>query len=476
MGEEYQRIQDLWENSNLQEKFDLRYYPALRGVALQEKVFKFKPNLIHFSGHGEADSIMLTDLAGDKIHEVSKTALAELFRLCAPDLKAVFLNACYSAKQADDMIEQVDYVIGMNAAVNDLAAISFSQGFYSALFSQETLDIHKAFAVGCNQMNIAHISEVERKKPTLLQHRYSFVSCCRYDVFISFSDEDTQWANELVSYLHKQLKLKLVTADGFQLYTGNDLNQLTQSAILLIITSPAYYQQYRTELEQIGAQAKQQPLFLIDYEACKRPECLKGALNQYRFWSNEDLTPLIGEDYFEKANELATILAKRLKELKEQYQHQQITQHRKQQKITKDQPKRNIDAFVFLNSAPENLDLTRDIVPLLEDYGIDYILPLTRSIELSASDIRQDIENNILNCDAVLMLYEQTTPIWIREQLGTCRRLQRKRETPLKIIAVYKDPDKPDVGLTLEHLYIYNATSKQVSEFMSEFIEELIDE
>lgn len=113
LGEEYQRIQDLWENSNLQEKFDLRYYPALRGVALQEKVFKFKSNLIHFSGHGEADSIMLSDLAGDKIHEVSKIALAELFRLCAPDLKAVFLNACYSAEQADEMAEQVDYVIGM---------------------------------------------------------------------------------------------------------------------------------------------------------------------------------------------------------------------------------------------------------------------------------------------------------------------------------------------------------------------------
>jgi len=133
LGEEYQRIQDLWERSNLQERFELRHYPALRGEALQEKVLKFKPHIIHFSGHGEADSLIFTDLTGDKAHEVSKSALAELFKLCTPDLKAVFLNACYSANQAKEIVEQVDCVIGMNAAIDDLAAISFSQGFYTSM-------------------------------------------------------------------------------------------------------------------------------------------------------------------------------------------------------------------------------------------------------------------------------------------------------------------------------------------------------
>jgi hypothetical protein len=113
-------------------------------------------------------------------------------------------------------------------------------------------------------------------------------------------------------------------------------------------------------------------------------------------------------------------------------------------------------------------------LPILDENGIDWVLPLKRTIETSAGDIRQDIENHILDCDAVIILYEQTTPVWVREQLGTCRRLQRKRDNPLKIIAVYKHPQKPDLDLKLENLHIYCCPPDQISEYISQFMEALI--
>lgn len=115
LSEEFQRIQDLWERCNSREIFDLRHYPALRGDKLQEKVLRLKPHLIHFSGHGEENALLMSDASGENPHEIGKQALASLFGLCAPELKAVFLNACYSALQADAIVEEVDYLIGMQA-------------------------------------------------------------------------------------------------------------------------------------------------------------------------------------------------------------------------------------------------------------------------------------------------------------------------------------------------------------------------
>ena len=467
LGEEYQRIQDLWERSNLQERFELRHYPALRGEALQEKVLKFKPHIIHFSGHGEADSLIFTDLTGDKAHEVSKSALAELFKLCTPDLKAVFLNACYSANQAKEIVEQVDCVIGMNAAIDDLAAISFSQGFYTSLFNQDKLNIELAFNAGLNQMKIANITEAEQQKPVLQKRPNTYIPSYKHDVFISFADEDESWADNFINGLRKQLQLKLASFDGFQLYTGTDFSQLEQSAMLLIIASPVYCQQYQTQFEQLGTYTKRQPAFLVEIDSYRLPDSLKG-LSRHKFWYDDDqqgILSLQGDAYIAKANQIAELVAKQLQELKTKHQLQQNTiQQRQQQQHARSPHTKSIDAFIFLHSAPEDLNLTRDIVPLLEENGIDYVLPLARSIETTAGDIRQDIENNILNCDAVLILYDQTTPVWVREQLGICRRLQRKRESPFKIIAVYKDANKPELDFRLENLHIYCCLSEFVGD------------
>jgi hypothetical protein len=317
LGEEYQRIQDLWEDSKLQGRFDLRYYPASRGEKLQEKVLKFKPHIIHFSGHGGADGLIFTDPTGDKAHEVSKPALAELFRLCAPDLKVVFLNACYSANQAEEIIKQVDYVIGMNAAIIDSAAIDFSQGFYTSIFNRDTLDIDHAFATGRNQMKIIHTPEAEQKKPVL--RRRTFVPSYQHDIFISFANGDNAWSNNLIASLEDQIKKKLATADSFQLYKDNDFNQLDQSAILLIVLSDAYNNEYQEHSEQLKSKTKQKPLFLIEYKPTERPKYLQGKFDEYLFWGRDNLQgvkELNGKDYSNKVNELAKAVVEKLKELK----------------------------------------------------------------------------------------------------------------------------------------------------------------
>jgi hypothetical protein len=67
------------------------------------------------------------------------------------------LNACYSSVQARSISSAVQYVVGMNRAIGDIAAIKFSTGFYDALASGRTYP--DAFRFGCNAISLRGIPE-----------------------------------------------------------------------------------------------------------------------------------------------------------------------------------------------------------------------------------------------------------------------------------------------------------------------------
>src|ERR1017187_2142745 len=60
------------------------------------------------------------------------------------------LNACYSDLQAKEIAKHIDYVIGMNEAIDDRAAIAFAIGFYQGLGAGRTID--QAYKLGCVQI------------------------------------------------------------------------------------------------------------------------------------------------------------------------------------------------------------------------------------------------------------------------------------------------------------------------------------
>ena len=481
LDEEFQRTQELWESSDFQERFELRYYPALRGEALQEKVLKFKPHLIHFSGHGEEDSLVFADLTGENPYEVSKQALAQLFKLCVPDLKAVFLNACYSANQAEFIVEQVPSVIGMNTAIDDLAAISFSRGFYSAIFSQNELDIEKAFNAGLSQMAIEQIPEKEQRKPVLQKCRQTFVPTFKHDIFVSFADTDKEWATSLTDYLRKKLKLNLNLFDkDFQIYSGNDFNQLDQSALLLIIASPEYCQHYQVPLNSLKPQNK---IIFIEKELYNpRPEFLKGYIPT-KFWRYDDSSGmqfLIGAEYFVKADELANEVYNSLIELKNKYHYQQqITQKCQQKSESKIELSKSIDAFVFLHSTKDDLQLAQQIEAfLLKKYGIYCAISIEAiSPETPANEIRADRTNNMLNCDAILIIYENGSLAWARVPLSDYRTIKSTREkegkSPLKIIAAHKKQGTNELGIKTDNLKVYDCPPQHLENYLEDFVEAL---
>ncbi|MCI5124796.1 MAG: hypothetical protein D3925_10035 [Candidatus Electrothrix sp. AR5] len=127
------------------------------------------PQIVHFSGHGEEEGIIVDGGAGGAKF-VPPQALTGLFSLF-PQVECVLLNCCFSEPQAHALSEHIPYVVGMKTSVTDEAARKFSIGFYKALGAGRSYE--DAFSFGCNSIQLHGIPEddtpVLLAKPELMQ-------------------------------------------------------------------------------------------------------------------------------------------------------------------------------------------------------------------------------------------------------------------------------------------------------------------
>jgi len=166
LDEEIREIDAGLQRAKKRELFDLKQRWAVRVQDVYQSLLDFKPQIVHFSGHGTGDDgLVLEDEAGN-VRLVDTIALTKLFELFAANVECVVLNACYSEVQAEVIAQHIPYVIGMNKAIGDIAAIKFSTGFYSALGAGESVEF--AYKLGCNVIQLdgipEHLTPVLKKK------------------------------------------------------------------------------------------------------------------------------------------------------------------------------------------------------------------------------------------------------------------------------------------------------------------------
>jgi CHAT domain-containing protein len=130
---------------------------ATRPRDIQQAMLDFRPQIVHFSGHGAGQEGLVFEDATGQEKLVSSEALANLFRLFSKRVECVVLNACYSKFQAEAITCHINYVIGMNHAIGDRAAIEFAIGFYTALGAGESIEF--AYELGCNAIQLQGIPE-----------------------------------------------------------------------------------------------------------------------------------------------------------------------------------------------------------------------------------------------------------------------------------------------------------------------------
>ncbi|BAZ64722.1 hypothetical protein NIES4105_104550 (plasmid) [Calothrix sp. NIES-4105] len=158
LDEEVREIDLGLQRAKKRELFDLKQRWAVRIQDVYQALLDYKPQIVHFSGHGAGeDGLILEDETGN--HKLVNTeALANLFKLFSGiGIECIVLNACYSEAQATAIVKHVPYVVGMNKAIGDKAAIKFATGFYNAIGAGESVEF--AYKLGCNVIQLEGIPE-----------------------------------------------------------------------------------------------------------------------------------------------------------------------------------------------------------------------------------------------------------------------------------------------------------------------------
>jgi len=154
LGEEDRAIVESFQLSEFRNSFSVERIHAATVNDLARALLRFKPDIVHISGHGSGSGLVLETPTG-AIHVVPQKALADLLREYAPPtgaLACVLLNACYSVAQGQLASLGIEHTIAMDGTIDDPAAIEFSRGFYDAVGAG--YDYPRAYKEGCLRTNL----------------------------------------------------------------------------------------------------------------------------------------------------------------------------------------------------------------------------------------------------------------------------------------------------------------------------------
>ncbi|MER9709283.1 CHAT domain-containing protein [Mesorhizobium sp. M0174] len=129
---------------------------AVRIDQIQDALFNEKPQILHFSGHGETGVLYFEDRLGNAA-PVDANAIADLVSLHSDSIECVVLSACYSEDVAKAVKAHVKCVIGCDGSINDDAAIAFSRAFYRALANGQ--EYEKAFRFAHNEIALQRMRD-----------------------------------------------------------------------------------------------------------------------------------------------------------------------------------------------------------------------------------------------------------------------------------------------------------------------------
>jgi hypothetical protein len=146
-------ISQALERCKYRDNIEFKPITAATPMDLQRALLEGGYEIVHISGHGEREGLILAGEQGEGI-VVPKDALARLLGRCAAKrgLRCVVMNACWSLSTGELTAMNVPITIAMEGPINDVAALKFSRGFYDALGAG--LDFADAYEEGMSAVDL----------------------------------------------------------------------------------------------------------------------------------------------------------------------------------------------------------------------------------------------------------------------------------------------------------------------------------
>jgi hypothetical protein len=143
VGREQKRIRAAVESALHRDLIELDVRPAATTADVLDGITKFRPHVVHFSGHSDHDLIVL-ERECDEHHEgviVTADAFAAALRATDDPPLLVVLNSCNSASQINGVVERLaPFAIGMADEIEDGDAITYAAQFYAAVANGQSIN------------------------------------------------------------------------------------------------------------------------------------------------------------------------------------------------------------------------------------------------------------------------------------------------------------------------------------------------
>lgn len=156
VGREQKRIRAAVESALHRDQIELDVRPAATTEDLLDGITKFRPHVVHFSGHSDDDLIVFEDEEDARHDGVVVTARAFANAVQATDTppQLVLLNSCNSASQIDNLVSVVSpFAIGMADSIEDADAINYAARFYASIANGQS--INAAHLAGRSALELA---------------------------------------------------------------------------------------------------------------------------------------------------------------------------------------------------------------------------------------------------------------------------------------------------------------------------------
>lgn len=115
------------------DRFEVHNRAATHVIDLQKLLMTYRPNIVHFSGHGSKQERIILGGTHGRGKPVDQQGLADVFALYKNHVHLVLLNACFTKAQARSISQVVNYSIGAGQAIGDKVGVAFAGAFYRAL-------------------------------------------------------------------------------------------------------------------------------------------------------------------------------------------------------------------------------------------------------------------------------------------------------------------------------------------------------
>jgi hypothetical protein len=143
VSREQEQIRAAVERSLHRDLIEVDAHPAATADHLLDGLTRFRPHVVHFSGHSESDLIVFEkDI--DEAHAgaiITAQAFANAIKAAPEPPLLVLLNACHSAAQLPRLVEVVPFAIGMADEIDDATAITYAARFYATVADGQSIQV-----------------------------------------------------------------------------------------------------------------------------------------------------------------------------------------------------------------------------------------------------------------------------------------------------------------------------------------------